>query len=57
MDNEQPEKPDMKHKLLDKYLFSNTGEQWEEHTLTRVDKHIYPFCADYRRFKYIKELN
>jgi len=37
------------------YLFSLDGAKWVEGKLTRVDKHMYPYCANYSRWLYIKE--
>ena len=45
----------MKIKLHRTYLFSNDKINWEEGKLTRKDRHVYPYCANYKRFKYIKE--
>jgi hypothetical protein len=42
-------------KLYSWYYFSYDGKSWEYLQLTRVDRHIYPYCADYRRFKHARK--
>lgn len=45
----------MKFKLGKTYLFSNDGVNFTIGMLTRVDNHIYPYCANYQRYSFCKE--
>lgn len=38
------------------YLFSNDGRTWEKGILTRVDNHVFPYCANYTRYRYIRKV-